>query len=111
METINNVQAIPNQSFTVPMGDYEYGFHFYDCDGFMAYDLTIDSETIVQGVRMVYLQPLIPYTYQEVDGNFVITTDGVDPDYEEFNDTQFLRYLTQDESDSWRTMLKTGVYE
>lgn len=111
METINNIQAIPNQEFTVTINDYEYGFHFYWCDGFMGYDLTIDDETVVQGFKMVYAQPLIPYRYQEKDGNFILTSNGTDPYYENFNDTEFLRYLTQDESDAWRDMLETGEYD
>lgn len=111
MEIINNLQAIPNQSFSVNIGDYTYSFHIYFCETFLAYDLTIDDVTVVEGFRIVYGQLLIPYTYQEVDGNFVLDMPiDEDPDYESFNDTQFLQYLTQDETDEYREALKNGEY-
>lgn len=82
----------------------------YDCDGFMCYDLSIDDVIVSQGDRFVYLMPMIKYRYQEVDGNFLLDfPQNEDADYTQFGDTQFLRYLTQDESDRLREAWKNGT--
>jgi hypothetical protein len=111
MQTINELRPIPNQEFNVTIGDHDYAFKFMYCGDFMAYDLSIDEVEVITGFRMVYGQPLITYRYQEVDGNFIIDTNGINPIYTEFNTTQFLRYLTSDESDSWRNLIMTGSYD
>lgn len=109
MQIINNIQPIPNQEFSVTINDHVYQFRFMYCVDFMAYDLYIDDIEIIRGFRMVYSQPLITYKHQEVDGNFIIASDNpIDPIYTEFNSTQFLQYLTPDESDQLRELLRTG---
>lgn len=110
MKTINSIAPLPNQTIQVPIGDHDYTIRIIFCETFMAYDLSIDSEVVVTGFRMIYGQLLIPYSYQEVDGNFVLDTDGADPDYKEFGNTQFLRWLSPDESIAWREAWKNGKY-
>ncbi|QIQ61324.1 hypothetical protein V039C_0046 [Vibrio phage V039C] len=108
MKTINSISNIPNQTIQVPIGDYDYKIRFIYCDGFMAYDFYIDDEVVVQGYRMTIGQLIMPYAYQEVDGNFILDTDGSDIDYKEFGVTQFLRYLNAEESADWREALRNG---
>lgn len=110
METISNLKPIPNQRFSVTKNDHVYDFHFFSCEEFMAYDLSIDQEEIATGYRMVYGYPLIPYQHLELGGNFVIDiVNGDYADYESFGDSQFLRYLTQEESDRWWEGLRSGA--
>lgn len=110
MRTINSIAAIPNQTIQIPIGDHDYTIRFIFCESFMAYDLSIDGVGVVTGSRVIYGQMLIPYSYQEVDGNFILDTDGIDPDYSEFGNTQFLRWLTPEESAAWREAWDNGQY-
>ena len=110
MKTINQVSPIPNQIIQIPIGNYDYKIRLIDCDSFMAYDLYIDDDLIVSGFRVVKGQLLIPYRFQEVDGNFIIDTNGADPDYKNFGSTQFIRYLSKEESESWREAIVNGEY-
>ncbi|WVH05517.1 hypothetical protein KKJFFJLC_00060 [Vibrio phage vB_VpaS_PGB] len=110
MKTINSVAPIAVQTIQVPIGDYDYTIRMVFCDTFMSYDLSIDDALIVEGFRMVFGQPLIPYEYQEVDGNFILDTDGSEPDYNEFGSTQFLRWLSPEETADFREAWKNGEY-
>lgn len=110
MKTINNIKPIPNQNIQIPIGDHSYTIRFIWCDTFVTYDLYVDDKIVVEGFRVVYGQLLIPYAYQEIDGNFILDTNGEEADYNWFGETQFLRYLTPDESASWREALKNGEY-
>lgn len=118
-ETIQNFKNIPNQEFNTSVGGFEYMFRFFLCDTFMAYDLSViqsNQETgeseevkIVEGFRVVFGQLLIPYPRQERNGNFILDIlQGEEADYTQFGITQFLRYLTQDETDTWREGIKNG---
>lgn len=100
-----NISAIPTQSFTVNEGDHSYAFTFRCNDGFMTYDISVDSESIISGFRFVAGQMLIPYKYLEVDGNFILgMAADEDIDYTKFGDTQNLYYLTADESESFASV-------
>lgn len=113
MDTISELQAIPRQSFNVVEGDHTYTIRIYEnYYGNMYCDIAIDGTTVSQGFRILIGQLLIPYPALEVDGNFLLDfIDGDETaDYEEFNETQFLRYLTQDETDAWREAWKSGSY-
>lgn len=99
MQTIN-IQAIPNQEFTINIGDYRYDIRLiFIQPGVMAYDLLIDEAPVIEGQRIVPGEMLMPYEYQEVDGNFYLSIpEDEEPDYEQFSDSQRLYYLTADES-------------
>lgn len=98
MQTIN-IQAIPNQEFTVNIGDYRYDIRLFLDDGVMAYDLSIDQVEAIEGQRIIAGELMLPYKYQEADGNFYLSVpEDEDPDYEQFGDSQKLYYLTSSES-------------
>lgn len=103
MELIT-LDAIPSQEFTVSLGDNRYSIKVYSIDGHMSYDLSINAEQVLQGFKLVNDVPLLPYVYQEINGNFllVLPEDEI-PDYENFGLSQFLYYLTQDEIDEYRS--------
>ena len=102
MELIN-LDAIPNQEFTVPLGGNNYSVKIYSIDGHMSYDLLIDAVSVIKGFKLVNDIPLLPYTYQEINGNLLLSlSEDEIPDYESFGTSQYLYYLTQDETDAYR---------
>jgi hypothetical protein len=112
MRTINSIAAIPVQSIQISIGDHDYEIRLISCDSFMAYDLSIDGVKIVDGLRFITGQMMIPYAHQEVDGNFILDTGSRDApvDYTKFGDSQFLRYFDAQESAAWREAWKRGEY-
>lgn len=100
-----NIQAVPNQEFTINIGDYRYDISLkYIQPGVMAYDLLIDEQPVIQGQRVTPGVMLMPYQYQEVDGNFYLyVPDDEDPDYQQFGDSQLLYYVTAEELAEGRT--------
>ena len=97
------VEALPSQSFTITLGGNNYEIKIYSIDGHMAYDLFINSVEIVAGFKMVNDIPLLTYVHQEVSGNILlqIPEDEI-PDYNNFGLTQFLYYLTEEETTEYR---------
>ena len=69
----------------------------------MSYDLSINAEQIIQGFKLVNDVLLLPYVHQEVNGNLLLLLPEDEiPDYESFGLSQFLYYLTQDETEAYR---------
>lgn len=103
MQTIS-IQAIPNQEFTVNIGDYRYDIRLVFIEpGTMAYDLSIDEQPVIRGQRVTKGELFMPYRYQEVDGNFYLyMPEDEQPDYEQFGDSQMLYYLNPEEVDQVR---------
>lgn len=102
MELIK-IESIPSQQFTVPLGGNNYDIKIYSIDGHVSYDLSINAEQIVQGFKLVNDILLLPYVHQEVNGNLLLSLPEDEiPAYENFGLSQFLYYLTQDETESYR---------
>jgi len=96
------LQAIPNQSFSVQIGNSTYDLRIKDCGNIMAVDVSIDNTVIVTGQRAVPGNFILPYRYLE-DGNFLITTlDDEYPDWRRFGLDQFLAFATQPELNAIR---------
>lgn len=92
-----NIDAIPNQSFTVRLDDSLYAITLKATNGVMAADIARDNVQLLTGHRVVAGTALLPYKFQE-RGNFVITTiDEELPDYTKFGVSQFLDYLSVEE--------------
>ena len=97
------IDPVPSQKFIVPLGGNDYSLSIYSIDGHMAYDLSIDNELIVSGFKLVNDIPLLPYRYQELNGNLLLSLpDDELPDYSKFGLSQFLYYLDAAESASYR---------
>jgi hypothetical protein len=97
------IDALPSQRFTFTAGGNNYKLKIYSIDGHMSYDLFVNSIEIVAGFKMVNDIPLLPYPHQEVDGNILlqIPEDEI-PDYTRFGLSQFLYYLTEEETTAYR---------
>lgn len=95
-----NIQAIPAQEFTVNIGNYRYDIRIFLIEtGFMAYDFSIDQAPVIQGQLIVPGQLMLPYAYQEKDGNFFLfVPNEEDPSYLEFGKSQLLYYLDASET-------------
>lgn len=97
------IDAIPNQRFTVPLGGNNYDIKIYSIDGHMSYDLYVDGSVVVLGFKMVNDMPLLPYKYQEINGNIILQLPEDEiPDYTKFNSSQFLFYLNEEETEAYR---------
>lgn len=94
------LQTVPNQSLSIQLDDVNYDFEIRSMPGtstIMVFDITIDNELIVEGVRAVPAYPLIEYKYLE-NGNFIVITENDDyPDWEKFQISQFLLYASNAE--------------
>jgi len=102
MESIA-IDVLSSQRFTFTAGGNNYKLKIYSIDGHMSYDLFINSIEIVAGFKIVNDIPLLPYPHQEVNGNILlqIPEDEI-PDYTRFGLSQFLYYLTEDETTAYR---------
>lgn len=102
MELIN-IEAIPSQRFTVPLGGNNYDIKIYSIDGHMSYDLSINAVEVVTGFKLVNDVPLLPYLHQEVSGNLLLSLpENEIPDYNNFGTSQLLYYLDEEETISYR---------
>ena len=97
------LEAIPNQKFTVTLEDNRYDVKIFYTGDCMAYDLDVNQVNVISGFQFINGELMLPYEYQEVNGNLLlIVPDDALPDYESFGNTQFLAFLTQEETDLYR---------
>ena len=97
------LEAIPNQKFTVPLEGNDYSIRIFYTGECMAYNLDINKVNVIKGFQFINGELMLPYEYQEVNGNLLlIVPDDELPDYESFGNTQFLAFLTQEETDLYR---------
>ena len=99
MSSIIPIEAIPNQSLSIQLGDIRYDLRLNDIGGMMSSDISINDETVLEGQRVVGGLPLIPYRYLENGGgNFVFLTElGDIVFWDQFGITQSLLYYSPDE--------------
>lgn len=89
------IQNLPNQEFSVFIGNYNYDLRFMTFNQLTFCDIYRDNQVIALGVRCMPNQKLIPYEYMERGGNFFFHCINNDyPTFEQFGITQFLRYAT-----------------
>jgi hypothetical protein len=86
--------SAPNQAFTVTLDGVRWALSLKEARGVMCASVSRDGVRLLDGVRALAGQPLIPYRYLET-GNFVfLTTDDNAPDWALFGVTQTLVYLS-----------------
>ena len=104
MSQIIPLDAVPNQSLSVQLGDLRYDMRLIDLGEMTALDLTINDETVLQGERIVAGTPLIPYPYLEGEGgNFIFLTENNEfPYWQKFGVTQSLIYFDATEMAEFR---------
>jgi len=97
----------PNQSLSLTLDNNRYDIRIHACKDnsgnlVMAFDIAINGNAVVTGVRAVPGFPIIPFSYLE-NGNFALITQNDDyPDYTQFGVTQNLIYASQVELDTLR---------
>lgn len=103
MSSLISLEAIPNQEFSVTLGGHSYDLRIFSTVDSMAYDLSIDDEIVIQGFKFVNEVLMLPYEYQQLNGNLLLVVPEDElPDYENFGSTQFLIYLDADETEAYR---------
>lgn len=96
------MQALPlinvaNQSFDVALDAGQWTLTLREANGVMVVDVSLDGVVKLSGSPVLSGEPLIPYAYLQ-DGNFVFSTLNDDlPFWDQFEITQTLFYLTNEE--------------
>lgn len=98
------IQPLPNQELTFTLGKVNYFIVLrYISESLSTIDITANNEVVLQAFRVIQGGLLIPYEYLEKGGNFIFySQSGSNPDYLEFNVSQFLYYLTPSEVEEVR---------
>jgi len=99
------LNTIANQSLSAVFDGQSYQLEFKVAAGVMVVTIAVNGDIVVAGSRFFANAPLIPYRHLEGEGgNFILTTElDALPDYNEFDVTQFLVYLTAAEVSSARS--------
>ena len=93
MEQIN-LSNLPNQSFSYTSGSNTFDLLIKESNGSMYASITSNGNDLIDSVRIMPNQLIIPYLYLE-NGNFIIIAQGNDDVYyDQFGITQTLLYLT-----------------
>lgn len=103
MAQLIQLQAIPNQTLNIQLDGLLYQITIKAApQGFMYADVIRSNSPIVLGMRAVNGTYLIPYKYLE-SGNFLFVTANEEyPYYTQFEVSQFLLYVPQNELESYR---------
>lgn len=96
MQTIP-LNSEPNQELTAFLDNTRYTLRIKEAAGRMAADVSIDGVLILQGVRLLAGQPVIPYAYLQRGNFIVLTADEAEPGWREVGTTQTLVYLSPEE--------------
>lgn len=96
-----SLQSVPNQSFSFNIAETAFDVTLKTSDSLIA-DISINGETVIQGVRIMAYRPVLPYAYlsQSAGNLFFITENGAAPSYELFGVTQTLVYASEEEVES-----------
>ena len=70
------LNTVPNQRLRVTLNEQEWELTIKTAHGVMCCDIRCDDEIVVQGMRMLPEQPLIPYRYLTSGRNFTLLTGG-----------------------------------
>lgn len=97
-----DLQPFANQSFSIQLDESRYDLTFKEAAGVMCATVVRDDVTLVEGVRLVAGEPVLPYAHMQL-GNFVLyTQDDELPYYDKFGSTQFLVYVSAQEIEDAR---------
>lgn len=94
------LQAIPNQSFNIVLGEYNCILHLYQRGEYMYLDLTADSVVIRQGAICLVDVDILNYKNNNFDG-YLFFSDlmglfGI-PNYSELGNRYVLFFATKEE--------------
>lgn len=90
-----NLASVPDQALSATLNGVLFDLRIFLTANIMCCDLSINGVPVLTTQRLVAGSFIIPYGYL-TNGNFLLTTLNDDlPDYNQFNATQFLIYVTQ----------------
>lgn len=102
MQTIQ-IQPIPNQEFTFVIDNNQWTITLKTTINIVSATLVLNGNIVIQNVRCVANEIIIPSRYQE-SGNFLFLTQNFQlPDYTQFGTTQTLVYISAAELNVRRT--------
>ncbi|MBC5791104.1 phage baseplate plug family protein [Providencia sp. JUb39] len=92
------LNTVPNQRLRVSLGDDEWELTIKVARSVMFCDIKRNDITLIQGIRVMPNQPLIPYRYLSGTGNFAFITDNDElPWWEQFGKSQYLVWWGADD--------------
>ncbi|ATG17008.1 hypothetical protein AB7092_08820 [Providencia rettgeri] len=92
------LNAVPNQRLRVSLGDDEWELTIKVARSVMLCDIKRNDDMLIQGVRVMPNQPLIPYRYLAGNGNFAFITDNDElPWWEQFGKAHYLVWWGDDD--------------
>lgn len=93
-----NIDAVPNQSFSVTVDSNRWDFVIKEAVTSMIADISLNDERILSGQILVAGTPIIPYRFLQGSGNFLILTENDQlPDWRRFGVDQVLTYANAEE--------------
>lgn len=100
MPVLIPIEPIANQEFSIRLDNMRYQITLNSVNaGAMCFTLVRDGVPVIDGVRCVAGEFVLPYRYLEGRGGnfFFDTPNGEIPDYEKFGDTHRLGYFSAEE--------------
>lgn len=92
------LNAVPNQRLRVSLGDDEWELTIKVARSVMLCDIKRNDDMLIQGVRVMPNQLLIPYRYLAGNGNFAFITDNDElPWWEQFGKAHYLVWWGDDD--------------
>ena len=92
------LSTIPNQRLRATLNDNDWELTIKVARQMMCCDIKRNDNMLIQGIRVIPNQPLIPYRYLSGIGNFAFITDnGELPWWELFGKTQYLVWRSSDD--------------
>lgn len=98
------ITAVANQKLTIQLEQVRYDITVKSIPFISTCTIVRDGVTVVDNIRCLANQPLLPFQSQEnQSGNFIWITQNEDyPEYTQFGITQFLLYITATEMAAFR---------
>lgn len=97
-----NITPVPNQQFTARLDGARYTITLKTAQGVTLASILRDGVPVVESVRVLAGELIIPYQYKE-NGNFgIITENNALPNWEQFGISQFFYYFTPAELAEFR---------
>lgn len=92
------LNTVPNQRLRASLGGDEWELTIKVARTMMCCDIKRNDVVLLQGIRVMPNQPLIPYRYLSGDGNFAFITDNDEhPWWEQFGQSQYLVWWSDDD--------------
>lgn len=93
-----NIQAVPNQQFTVEIAGSRVDIALRTANDVMVADIALNDIMLIRGTRLVAGGFILPYKYISTWGNLMLVTQADElPWWDKFGVNQSLIYLAPEE--------------